>query len=87
LGHKFAQRTNYFSWIPINPLIGAPSDEKYIVSNPDNIEYFNKTIMDIIKELPPSTIVFGSLSTIMDLCGEKETIEAVRNWNKIGDAV
>jgi len=66
-----------------NPLIGAHSDEKYIVSNPDNIEYFNKTITDIIKELPPSTIVFGSLSTIMDICGEKETIEAVRNWNKL----
>ncbi|MFA4957407.1 MAG: ATPase domain-containing protein [Candidatus Methanoperedens sp.] len=66
-----------------NPLIGAHSDEKYVVSNPDNIEYFNKTITDIIKELPPSTIVFGSLSTIMDLCGEKETIEAVRNWNKL----
>src|SRR4030067_709841 len=29
-----------------------------------------------------STIVFGSLSTILDLCGEKETIEAIRNWNK-----
>ncbi|MCX9084388.1 MAG: GTP-binding protein [Candidatus Methanoperedens sp.] len=66
-----------------NPLIGAPSDEKYVISKPDNIECFNKTIIDIIKELPPSTIVFGSLSTIMDLCGEKETIEAVRNWNKL----
>lgn len=66
-----------------NPLIGAPSEEKYIVSNPDNIEDFNKTITEIIKELPPSTIIFGSLSTIMDLCGEKETIEAVRNWNKL----
>jgi small GTP-binding protein len=66
-----------------NPLIGAPSDEKYIVTNPDSIECFNKIIIDLIKELPPSTIVFGSLSTIMDLCGEKETIEAVRNWNKM----
>ncbi|HEX7575426.1 MAG TPA: ATPase domain-containing protein [Candidatus Methanoperedens sp.] len=66
-----------------NPLIGAASNEKYVVSNPDNIEYFNKTITDIIKESPPSTIVFGSLSTIMDLCGENETIEAVRNWNKL----
>ncbi len=66
-----------------NPLIGAASDEKYVVSNPDNIESFNKTITDIIKELPPSTIVFGSLSTIMDLCGETETIEAVKNWNKL----
>jgi small GTP-binding protein len=66
-----------------NPLIGAQSEEKYVVSTPDDIECFNKTITDIIKELPPSTIVFGSLSTIMDLCGEKETIEAVKNWNKL----
>ncbi len=66
-----------------NPLIGAPSDEKYIVTNPDSIECFNKIIIGLIKEMPPSTIVFGSLSTIMDLCGEKETIEAVRNWNKM----
>ncbi|MDO9096926.1 MAG: ATPase domain-containing protein [Candidatus Methanoperedens sp.] len=66
-----------------NPLIGAPSTEKYVVSHPDNIEDFNKIITDIIKQLPPSTIVFGSLSTIMDLCGEKETIEAVKTWNKM----
>jgi small GTP-binding protein len=66
-----------------NPLIGAPSNEKYVVPNPDNIEGFNKIITGLIKELPPSTIVFGSLSTIMDLCGEKETIEAVREWNKM----
>lgn len=66
-----------------NPLIGAPSNEKYVIQNPDNIEDFNNKIIEIIKELPPSTIVFGSLSTIMDLCGEKETIEAVKTWNKM----
>ena len=66
-----------------NPLIGAPSKEKYVVSTPDDIENFSKIIIDILKELPPSTIVFGSLSTIMDLCGEKATIEAVRTWNKM----
>ncbi|MBU4491986.1 MAG: GTP-binding protein, partial [Euryarchaeota archaeon] len=38
---------------------------------------------DVLKQLPPSTVVFGSLSTIMDLCGEKETIEAVKTWNKM----
>jgi small GTP-binding protein len=78
-----AYRDRLFLVDAYNPLIGAPSDEKYIVSNPDSIESFNKIIIDLIKELPPSTIVFGSLSTIMDLCGEKETIEAVRNWNKM----
>jgi len=66
-----------------DPLIGAPTKEKYVVSIPDNIENFSKVIIDIIKELPPSTIVFGSLSTIMDMCGEKETLEAVRIWNKM----
>ncbi len=66
-----------------SPLIGAPSKERYVVSQPDNINDFSKTITDVMKELPPSTIVFGSLSTIMDLCGEKETIEAVKEWNKI----
>ncbi|MCE8423012.1 MAG: GTP-binding protein [Candidatus Methanoperedens sp.] len=66
-----------------NPLIGVPSNEKYVVQNPDRIDEFNKTILNILKELPPSTIVFGSLSTVMDLCGEKETIDAVRNWNKM----
>jgi len=65
-----------------NSLIGAPSNEKYVVLNPDNIEAFSKIIMNALKELPPSTIVFGSLSTIIDLCGEKETIAAVRTWNK-----
>lgn len=66
-----------------NPLIGAPSDEKYIVLNPDNIENFSNTIIGVLQEAQPSTIVFGSLSTIIDLCGEKETIKAVREWNKI----
>ena len=66
-----------------NPLIGAPSKEKYFVPNPDNIQEFDRIITKMIKELPSSTIVFGSLSTIIDLCGEKETLEAVRNWNKL----
>jgi hypothetical protein len=30
-------------------------------------------------------MVFGSLSTIMDLCGEKKTIEAVTKWNKLAE--
>jgi len=65
-----------------NSLIRAPSKEKYVVSNPENIEDLSKIIIDMMKELPPSTIVFGSLSTVLDLCGEKETVEAIRNWNK-----
>jgi KaiC/GvpD/RAD55 family RecA-like ATPase len=66
-----------------NPLISAQSKEKFIVSNPEDIEEFNKIIIHIIKYFPPMTIVFESLSTIMDLCGEKETIGAVIEWNKM----
>jgi signal recognition particle receptor subunit beta len=68
-----------------NPLSDASSKEKYVVSNPDNIEDFSKTIRQMLKELPPSTIAFESLSIIMDLCGEKETIEAVNIWNRIAE--
>ena len=64
-------------------LISAPSKEKFVVSDPEDIEEFNKIIIPIIKNFPPGTIVFGSLSTIMDLCGEKETIGAVIEWNKM----
>ncbi len=66
-----------------NPLIGVHSEEKYIISNPEMINDFSKIIINLLKQLPPSTIVFGSLSTIMDLCGEEETIESVRIWNKM----
>ncbi len=66
-----------------NPLIGALSKEKYVISNPDNIYDFSQSISDLLKELPASTVVFGSLSTIMDLCGEEETLEAVKTWNKL----
>ena len=65
-----------------NPLIGAPSREKYIISNPENIYEFSREIKHLLKEMSPSTVVFGSLSTIMDLCGERETVEAVRTWNR-----
>lgn len=67
-----------------NPLIGAPSKEKYIIKNPENIYEFNNAIKNLLKEIPASTVVFGSLSTIMDLCGERETVEAVKSWNRVG---
>ncbi|MCZ7356766.1 MAG: hypothetical protein O8C66_12645 [Candidatus Methanoperedens sp.] len=77
-------KNRFFFVDAYNPLIRAPSKEKYIISNPDNIYEFSKSIINILKELQPSTILFGSLSTIMDLCGEAETIEAVKTWNRIG---
>lgn len=61
----------------------APSKEKYVVSNPDNINEFSETILKLLKEVPSSLIFFDSLSTIMDLCGEEVTVEAVRVWNSV----
>lgn len=66
-----------------NQLIGFPSKEKYVISNPSNIKDITRTIVDLLEKLSPSTIVFGNLSTIMDLCGEKETTEAVKTWNDL----
>ncbi|MCX9010563.1 MAG: GTP-binding protein [Candidatus Methanoperedens sp.] len=75
-------KDNLFFVDAYNSLIGAPSSEKYVVLNPSNIRDLDKIIVDAMRELPPSIITFGSLSTMMDLCGEKETIEAIRNWNR-----
>ncbi len=62
-------------------LIGVPSEEKYVVPSPDNIYVLSRELIRAFKESSPSTVIIGSLSTIMDMCGEKETIEAVRVWN------
>lgn len=65
-----------------DPLIGALSKEKYVITNPESIYDFSNAIMNLLEESTASTVVFGSLSTIMDLCGERETTEAVKLWNK-----
>ncbi len=62
-------------------LVGVLSREKYIVPSPENIYVLSKELMRSFKDSPPSTVIFGSLSTIMDLCGEEVTIKAVRIWN------
>ncbi|MCX9010045.1 MAG: hypothetical protein OIN66_02880 [Candidatus Methanoperedens sp.] len=77
-------KNRFFFVDAYNPLIGAPSKEKYVITNPENIYEFSKEIKNLLKEIPASTVVFGSLSTIMDLCGERETIEAVKSWNIAG---
>ncbi len=66
-----------------NPLIGAQSREKYVITNPESIYDFSNAIMNLLEESTSSTVVFGSLSTIMDLCGERETTDAVKLWNKM----
>ncbi len=66
-----------------NPLIGAQSGEKYVITNPESIYDLSNAIINLLEKATASTVVFGSLSTIMDLCGERETTEAVKLWNKM----
>jgi len=64
-------------------LVGADSSEMYVVENPENIDNINETITEAMEHFPGEVIVCGSLSTIMDLCGEKETLRCIEHWNKI----
>ncbi len=64
-------------------LIGDPSNEKFVISNHDDIEDINKKISDLLNISTSCTVVFESLSNIMDLYGEKETIKAVKGWNEL----
>lgn len=38
-----------------NSLIGAPSKEKYVIANPENIYEFSKEIKNLLKEMPASS--------------------------------
>lgn len=64
-------------------LVGADSSERYVVPNPDDAGSLTQAIKQVMEDArEPSVIVFESLSTIMDLCGESATLEAIEEWNK-----
>jgi small GTP-binding protein len=63
-------------------LVGVQSKEKYIVEDPTDINSFNTAVETVIEEWSGASIVFGSLSAIMDMCGEQETMEYIEKWNK-----
>ncbi len=63
-------------------LVGMSSDERYFVENPGNIENLSEAISQAIEDFPDSTIAWGSLSTIMDMTDEAETLVQVKKWNK-----
>ncbi|MFQ6073083.1 MAG: ATPase domain-containing protein, partial [Methanosarcinales archaeon] len=65
-------------------LIGALSEEKYVVSDPEDINSLNAELEKVMENLERCIIVFDSLSTIMDLCGEQETLSAIEEWNQYG---
>ena len=64
-------------------LVGANSSEQYVVSTPDDADSLTQAIKQVMEDLDePSVIVFESLSTIMDLCGESATLDAIEEWNQ-----
>lgn len=63
-------------------LMGIESNEKYVVEDPSNIESFDKTIRQVVKDFSGGGVVFGSLSAIMDICGEEKTLEYIEQWNR-----
>ncbi|MCD4843491.1 MAG: GTP-binding protein [Methanosarcinales archaeon] len=78
---KYKDRLNVID--AYSSLVGDISSEKYIVPDPEDINSITEVIDQVIKDVPKGSVfVFSSLSTIMDLCGEENTINAVRSWNK-----
>jgi len=64
-------------------LIGADSRERYVVSDPEDVNDLTQCIKQAMEDLDgPGVVVFESLSTIMDLCGESETLDAIEEWNQ-----
>lgn len=64
-------------------LIGADSHERYVVADPEDARSLTQCIKNAMEDLrEPGVIVFESLSTVMDLCGESETLDAIEEWNQ-----
>ncbi len=64
-------------------LIGADSHERYVVADPEDIRGLTQCVKNAMEDLrEPGVLVFESLSTVMDLCGESETLEAMEEWNQ-----
>ncbi|MFP3909234.1 MAG: ADP-ribosylation factor-like protein [Archaeoglobaceae archaeon] len=59
--------------------VGFPSEEKYFVKDPSDIEQLSETVLKAMEE--NDLIVFSSLSTIIDLCGEK-SLSHIEKWSK-----
>lgn len=63
-------------------LIGAPTEEKYVVEEPHDIRSYEDVILQLLDEIGNETIiVFDSLSNIMDLCGERSALEGIERIN------
>lgn len=70
--HRLAVIDGYSS------LIGSPSDENYVVEEPHDIRSYEDALMMALENAQEGgVVVFDSLSTMMDMCGERETLEGI----------
>ena len=93
--HRIREQFNEFGWgaeeygdrfaiiDAFSGLIGADSHERYVVADPEDVRSLTQCIKNAMEDLRESgVIVFESLSTVMDLCGELETLDAIEEWNQ-----
>ena len=79
----FFKSKNFILIDGYSSLIGAPSDEKYIVEEPHDIRSYEDIISEIMYEINEKMIiVFDSISNIMDLCKENKALEGIERINK-----
>lgn len=63
-------------------LIGAPSEEKYVVEEPHDIRSYEDILIEIMESINGrGVLVFDSLSNVMDMCGEREALEGIERIN------
>jgi small GTP-binding protein len=69
--------------------VGIPSQEPFVIDDPENIASVDQAITAIIETLSPGDmIVFSSLSAIIDSCRSERTpeqaiLDYARKWNKM----
>jgi len=65
-------------------LVGAPTEEKYVVEEPHDIRSYEDVIIEILEKDGGGggVIVFDSLSNILDMCGEKDALEGIERINR-----
>ena len=63
-------------------LVGAPTQEKYVVEEPHDIRSYEDVILEIIEKNGGGIIVFDSLSNLLDMCGERDALEGIERINK-----
>jgi len=65
-------------------LIGDQTEKMVMVEDPYDIENYEDVLEGQISVFSNNCmVVFESLSTIIDMCGEKETLKKIASWNEV----